>query len=32
MDKYLDMHGNDAAMDIHYMTTTVHAEMKKENS
>lgn len=31
MDKYLDMHSNDA-MDIHYMTTTVQAELKKENS
>ena len=31
MDKYLDMHSNDA-MDIHYMTTTVQAELKKESS
>ena len=30
MDKYLDMHSNDA-MDIHYMTTTVPAELKKDN-
>lgn len=31
MDKCLDMHGNDA-MDIHYMTTTVQAELKRDNS
>lgn len=29
MDKYLDMHGTDVA-DIHYMTTTAQAEMKKD--
>lgn len=30
MDKYLDMHSSDA-VDIHYLTTTVTAEAKKEN-
>ena len=31
MDKYLDMHNSDA-IDVHYLTTTVAAEVKKENS
>ena len=30
MDKYLDMHSNDA-VDTHYLTTTVAAEAKKDN-
>lgn len=31
MDKYLDMHNSDA-VDVHYLTTTVAAEVKKDNS
>lgn len=31
MNKYLDMHSSDA-IDLHYLTTTVAAEAKKENS
>ena len=30
MDKYLDMHSSDA-VDVHYLTSTVATEARKEN-